>query len=288
MPAAETHRSAPGAAARSPPRRRLVGTSLKMYFDYAKTQTYVRDLVALSQRHAHFPILDASGRQALDIFVIPDFVSIVPMTEQLQKSTTDFWPGAQDTFDEDAGAFTGEVSPRTLAQVGCRIVEIGHAERRRQFGETDAWVARKAAAVVRNGMSPLVCIGELTRTSDTELAVDECWAQVQGVLGAVEPTAEVVLAYEPVWAIGQKEPASAEHIVHVTRALRSRCLAECAGRPDASLRILYGGSAGPHLYEKIYEGVDGLFLGRFAHDPAVFLDTVLEVYGAGRRVGAGG
>ena len=262
-------------------RRRLVGTSLKMYFDHAKTLKYAHDVAELAKQHPRMPPSGPAGEQAVDVFLIPDFVSIVQTNELLQNSTTDFWVGAQDTYDQDAGAFTGEVSPRTLSQVGCRIVEIGHAERRRLFGETNEWVVRKAQAIQRNGMVPLVCFGELTQSDNVQLAVDECWEQIGGVLRTLPADAELVLAYEPVWAIGKEHPASAEHIVAVTQAVRAKCLAEVKERPDASLRILYGGSAGPGLYAKIYEGVDGLFLGRFAHRPDVFLDTVVEVLDAG-------
>lgn len=263
-------------------RRRIVGTSLKMYFDYFKTLQYAHDVAELAKHHAKLPPLDPSGEQEIDVFVIPDFVSIVGVQDFLRESTTDIWVGAQDTYDEDAGAFTGEVSARTLAQVGCRIVEIGHAERRRLFGETDDWVLRKAKAIQRNGMLPLVCFGELTQSDDVQVAVDECWAQIGALLRTLPPASEIVLAYEPVWAIGKSHPASAAHIVAVTQAVRAKCHRDLPEKPDASVRILYGGSAGPGLYEQIYEGVDGLFLGRFAHKPDVFLDTVVEVLEAGK------
>ncbi|PKI83782.1 triose-phosphate isomerase [Malassezia vespertilionis] len=265
----------------APVRRRIVGTSLKMYFDYCKTLEYVQDVVSLAAEYSEWPLLDADGEQSLDMFVIPDFVSIVPIQSILHASTTRFWVGAQDTFDVDTGPYTGEVSPVTLSQAGCALVEIGHAERRRQFGETDEWVAQKAGAIVRNNMIPLVCVGELTK-DDVRAAVSECWQQLCGVFDAVPDSADVIVAYEPVWAIGMKKPAGAEHIVTVAQALRQRCLAERPQRSDASLRIVYGGSAKPGLYEHIYHAVDGLFLGRFAHDPAMFLKAAQEVYAAGR------
>lgn len=272
-----------GAASDPVPRRRLVGTSLKMYFDLHRTQEYAQSVTELTNALRDFLPRDAAGKQALDLFVIPDFVSIMSVRAQLDACTSNFWVGAQDTFDQDAGAYTGEVSARTLAQAGCRLVEIGHAERRALFGETDDTVASKAAAVVRHRMIPLVCIGEVTFPGeDVELAERECWQQVRPVLEAVPDDAEVVLAYEPVWAIGKEHPAGSAHIVAVTTALRAHCLAAFPRRSDASLRIIYGGSAKPGMYERIYEGVDGLFLGRFAHDPAQFVKTIQEVYAAGR------
>ncbi|WFD43962.1 triose-phosphate isomerase [Malassezia psittaci] len=264
-------------------RRRLVGTSLKMYFDLHRTQEYVREVVACMNQVRDFPPQDSSGRQALDLFLIPDFVSLLKAAELISDCRAEFWIGAQDTFDQDSGAFTGEVSPKTLSQAGCRLVEIGHAERRRLFGETDSGVAKKAAAVVRNNMIPLVCVGEVTYPGqNTELAVNECWQQIQAVFEMVPADKEVVLAYEPVWAIGKEKPASSDHIVAVTQALRSRVLVECPNRKDAKLRIIYGGSAQPGMFNDIQEGVDGLFLGRFAHDAKQFVQTLQEVYQAGR------
>ena len=281
----------------APRRRRLVGVSTKMYFSYSQTLSYVSSVLE------HLSLAPASAAAAaanqsrddllsqVDIFIIPDHVTLAA-TAALLKDTP-ILPGAQDAHHEDRGAFTGEVSPAVLAEAGCRIVELGHAERRRLFGETDADAARKAAAAVRNGMVPLVCIGELTRPSDDSssssssaadaavaAAVEECRPQVEAVLAAVPDTADVVLAYEPVWAIGAASPADPSHVVGVTRGIRAL---ECVRRRDgqgSTTRIVYGGSAGPGLFAKLVaggDGVDGLFLGRFAHDPAQFVKTIREV-----------
>lgn len=234
--------------------KRLVGTSLKMYFDLHSTLRYVESVAALS----------ATATAAdVDLFVIPDFVTLLPSHDRLKD--TSVWLGAQDTYSEDKGAYTGEVSPLTLAQAGVKVVEIGHAERRRMFGETDEDVSKKAAVIVRNGMIPLVCIGEKNKGSIASqavgMAVSECKPQIEAALSQIPDDAEVILAYEPVWAIGATEPAGADHVVAVTQNLR----ALCAGRKGRT-RILYGGSAGPGTFERLKEGVDGCFLGRFAHD----------------------
>lgn len=239
-----------------PPTRekRIVGTSLKMYFDLPGTLRYIESVAALSKAAA-----DAN----VDLFVIPDFVSLTASKQKLEGSNIIL--GAQDSYSEDKGAYTGEVSPLTLGQAGVKIVEIGHAERRRLFGETDQDVAKKAAAVVRNGMIPLVCIGEKTHgqiaSQAVGAAISECKPQIQAALSGIPDDAEVILAYEPVWAIGASEPAGADHVVAVTQALRAM-VAERKG----TTRILYGGSAGPGTFQKLKDGVDGLFLGRFAHD----------------------
>lgn len=160
-----------------------------------------------------------------------------------------------------------------LSEVGVKIVEVGHAERRRLFGEDDATVAKKAAAVSRNGMIPLVCIGEQTR-GDIGVAVDECRTQVEAVMGGVPSTAEVALAYEPVWAIGASEPAGEEHVLRVVEGIRRL---DCVKSRRGVTRVVYGGSAGPGLYERLKTGLDGLFLGRFGHDPERFVKTIREV-----------
>lgn len=251
----------------SPPSRppRIVGTSLKLYFDLPSTSKYLQGVADLD-RHAQ--------SHKVDLFVIPDFISILS-GQQILKDTHVLL-GAQDTFWEDLGPYTGEVSPLTLKQAGVAIVEIGHAERRRIFGETDEQVAMKCAAAVRNGLIPLICVGEKASSAIASaavgMAIDEVRPQVLSAVRAVPDDAEVIIAYEPVWAIGAAEPAGADHVVAVTKAIREMV----TGRKGVT-RILYGGSAGPGLFAKLVEGVDGLFLGRFAHDLGNLRKVIEEV-----------
>lgn len=269
----------------APARRPLVGVSFKMYFDIQKTRSYLDSTISLLSS------AQSSLSQPTDIFVIPDFITLTSVAEQIKSASSPLHLGAQDVHSEDFGAFTGEVSPAVLAQVGVKFVEIGHAERRRYFGETDEDVANKAAAISKNGMIPLICIGEVSRPknisdlslADIDMVVEECWRQIKPALERIDSSAELVLAYEPVWAIGKSEPASPEYVVKITKALRRRYNKEYVnsdkGRRDEGMRILYGGSAGPGLFDKIREGVDGLFLGRFAHKPEAFIDTIKEIAG---------
>ncbi|KKY16144.1 putative triosephosphate isomerase [Diplodia seriata] len=249
----------------APRPRRIVGTSLKMYFDLDRTLSYLKGVAELSS-HA-----EANN---VDLFVIPDFVTILEARRILQDTSVVL--GAQDAFWEPSGAYTGEVSPLTLQQAGVKLIEMGHAERRRIFRENDEQVAKKAAAAVKHGHIPLVCVGEKTHGSVASqavgLAIEECRPQVTSVLAAVPDDAEVILAYEPVWAIGAKEPADADHVVNVTKELRRMA----SGRKGPT-RILYGGSAGPGTFAKLVDGVDGLFLGRFAHDLANLKQVLVEV-----------
>lgn len=252
------------------PRRRLVGVSTKMYFSAARTASYLTSLLDLLAQHQQQPDLSS-----LDIFFIPDLLTVAPSASLLAASNgTPILLGAQDCAPHAHGPYTGEVSPAVLAELGVRFVELGHAERRILFGETDADVAAKAKAVVDCGMVPLVCVGEVERGGGVDEAVEAVMAQVRGVLEAVGDEAEVVLAYEPVWAIGAEAPAGVEHVVGVVGRVRGS--AEVVGR-KGGVRIVYGGSAGPGLFGRLGGEVDGLFLGRFAHEAEGFYRTICEV-----------
>ncbi|KAK0627614.1 Triosephosphate isomerase [Immersiella caudata] len=259
----------------APPRRRIVGVSTKMYFSAARTTSYVSSVLSLLSSPDVSP--DLSN---IDIFIIPDHLTLSNVVSQVQSAPSPLarsvLVGAQHCYLEDSGAFTGEVSPSVLKEVGCGIVELGHAERRRLFGETDESTAAKAKAVVRNGMVPLICVGEVMK-GEVETATEEVMMQVRSVLEAVGEDAEVVLAYEPVWAIGQAEPAGCEYVCGVVRRVRES--REVKGR-KGGVRIVYGGSAGPGLFERLKGEADGLFLGRFAHEAEGFLKTLEEVAGA--------
>jgi triosephosphate isomerase len=144
-----------------------------------------------------------------------------------------------------------------LAELGVSLVEIGHAERRALFGEDDGVVARKVRAAVDAGLTPLLCIGEQARTGPEEAAA-VCLSQVRAaVAGDEELVRRLVLAYEPVWAIGADRPAAPDYVNAVAALIREGLGAACP--------VIYGGSAGPGLLPQL-PAVDGLFLGRFAHD----------------------
>lgn len=240
----------------------LIGASLKMYFTHARTVAWVSDVAAIVAAHP--------ARSAVTAFVIPQYPSIPAALER----AGDLLVGAQDVAAEDSGAFTGEVSATVLAELGCRFVEVGHAERRRMFGDTDAVVAAKTHAAIRNGLVPIVCVGESERV-DAASAASVCIEQIRSALAAADEagvTGEIVIAYEPLWAIGAPAPASDDHIRGVCTRLRAYL---SAGERPA--RVIYGGSAGPGLLTRIADSVDGLFLGRFAHEPGAVRDILDEV-----------
>ncbi|MCU1421868.1 MAG: triosephosphate isomerase [Microbacteriaceae bacterium] len=237
-----------------------VGVSLKMYFGPERAREWFGRVAELARAH---PAV-RSGR--VELFVVPSFVSIPAALDAF--AGTGVVVGAQDLFWEDAGAFTGEVSGAELAELGVGVVEVGHAERRRLFGETDAVVALKTAAALRNGIVPVLCVGEAAESS-TASATAETFAQLDSALAGA-PEGRVIVAYEPVWAIGADRPAAPDHIAEVCSALRA--WAATAG-PGST--VIYGGSAGPGLLAGLGDSVDGLFLGRFAHDVSA-LAAVLD------------
>jgi triosephosphate isomerase len=248
------------------PSSRLVGVSTKMYFDIPTTKSYLSKVLS-----------SLPSNLSARVFLLPDFVTLQHCADT--AAGTPLIIGAQHTHHEDKGAFTGEVSPLVLAQAGAKFLEIGHAERRRLFAETNDGVVSKCVAAARNKLTPLICVGEVSKEGGVEQAVQECWEQVHAVFASIPKGSPVILAYEPVWAIGASQPATPSHVVAVTQLLREKCANEVGWTGD-DLTILYGGSAGPGTYEKIKDGVDGLFLGRFAHDPAAFIRTIEEIQNA--------
>ncbi|PZE77857.1 triose-phosphate isomerase family protein [Curtobacterium sp. MCBD17_019] len=245
-----------------------IGVSLKMYFGHARTLAWASAVADIARDH---PAVTAG---AVDLFVIPTFPSLVPVKGLLEGTRVHL--GAQDLAWADQGAFTGEVSGTELAEIGCDLVEIAHAERRCLFHETDDEIAGKVHAAFRNHLTPLICVGEVERASRQDAI-----AEVTGQLGRFLATATadhlagpVIVAYEPVWAIGATAPAPDEHIVAVLAGIE----AYLASRPElAGSRAIYGGSAGPGLLSRGQGRIGGLFLGRFAHDPAAIATILDEV-----------
>ncbi|KAL1969959.1 hypothetical protein VTN77DRAFT_7469 [Rasamsonia byssochlamydoides] len=265
---------------------KLLIISLKMYFTPSRTLNYLRALLDPKNE-----IVLPQNRSKILLALIPDFLTVYPCAEIIrdwQSKLPDandpnlpppFLLGGQDSFWEPLGAYTGEVSPLALREVGASIVELGHAERRAIFGETDEQTGRKAAAVSAQGMIPLVCIGEVSppgpmASEAVGNAIRECELQIRAVLDAIPEDAPVIFAYEPVWAIGKPAPAGVDHVSAVVDGIRA-----VIGKREGDVRVLYGGSAGPGLWGKggLGKAVDGMFLGRFAHEVEGVRKVVREV-----------
>jgi triosephosphate isomerase len=226
-----------------------------MYLGYHASLRWLSDVHRLVAKRE-----SSLANARVQLFVVPSF----PLLEQAVRTFADtsVWVGAQNCAWGD-GALTGEVSAALLDEMGVRIVEIGHAERRSLFHEHDAIIAQKAAVARAAGLMPLLCVGEPERCS-AEDAAQYCLEQVRAAVELASETTgntpePVLIAYEPVWAIGAADPAPVDYVNDVISLLRT-----ALGVP---VGIIYGGSAGPGLLPRL-PAADGLFLGRFAHDPA--------------------
>ena len=177
--------------------------------------------------------------------------------------------GAQDVAWADAGALTGEVSPPMLGDVGCRYAIIGHSERRQFLGETDDMVSRKLAALWRFGLTPILCVGETLGQrahGETEAVLAR---QVRAALSGAEP-APLLVAYEPVWAIGSGQPATPRDCAAGLDAVRTALRQAWGG--DADAPCLYGGSVSPAHCREFWDegGADGALVGGASLDPEAF------------------
>ncbi len=278
--------------------------STKAYFTPSQTLSYLKSI--LEPSNGILPLSIASppsnkSPSALQLALLPDFLTIYPCAELLAQHSKSpepsSWPlllGAQDCFWEPKpGPYTGEIVPSSLSSISCSIVELGHAERRHYFTEASETTARKAAAVCGCGMVPLVCIGEISAPASNGPmsmfvgnALREIEQQVRGVLEAIPKDAPIIWAYEPVWAIGAESPAGVEYVVPVVQGIRAM-VDKVSGRTGET-RIVYGGSAGPGLWQRggLSDCVDGMFLGRFAHEISGLkevLDEVVETMKAQRE-----
>jgi triosephosphate isomerase (TIM) len=186
--------------------------------------------------------------------------------------------GAQNCHPEEKGAFTGEVSPAFLAKLGVQYVIVGHSERRELFGETDEFVARKVVAVQKLGMTPIVCVGETLAEREAGVTLDKVRRQVQVALAkrTSEQAKSMVIAYEPIWAIGTGKNATASDAQEVVAAIREE-VAAVVSRPAAqAVRIQYGGSvkAGTAAEFMRQPDIDGLLVGGASLDPTEFARIV--------------
>lgn len=227
----------------------------------------------------------AANRELLDGLVSIPGVEIAvcvpyPYLAQAQQRPEGVALGAQDVSEYAAGAYTGEVSAAMLAEFGCRYAIVGHSERRALFGEEDATVGRKALAALQAGLVPIVCVGETLAERDEARAVEVIGRQLEAVrevLGAAAMGA-VVLAYEPVWAIGTGLTPTPADVEQVHAAVR-RDLSEAAGAEGANIRILYGGSVKPDNAAELMAipNVNGALVGGASLKASDFL-AILRAY----------
>ena len=177
-----------------------------------------------------------------EVAVAPVFTALAAVGEELKGSSIAL--SSQDIYWEDKGAFTGEVGPAHLLDVGCALAIVGHSERREYFGETDAIVRRKAVAALAAGLTPILCVGESLETRESGQAEPFVVTQVRAALADLsqEQLVKIVLAYEPIWAIGTGKTASPADAQQMHAAIRTAVDQLCGPEIASGMRILYGGS----------------------------------------------
>ncbi len=182
----------------------------------------------------------------VDVVLCPPYVSLASMAEALQGSKVGL--GAQNMHYEESGAFTGEVSPSMLQGI-CEFVILGHSERRQLFGETDQTVNMKVKAAIAHGLRPIMCVGETLEQRQSGRALEVVSSQVRAGLESVVDISGLVLAYEPIWAIGTGQAASPEDAAEVMQGALQEPLATMYGGAAADVPLLYGGSVNPENIE---------------------------------------
>jgi triosephosphate isomerase len=246
-------------------RRPLIAGNWKMYKTSAEAVAFVQRFRPL--------VSDASDR---DIMIAPPFPALEAAAAALKGSAVGL--GAQDLFWETEGAFTGQVSPRMLSAAGCRYVIIGHSERRQFFGETDDTVNRKIRAAVKAGLVPVMCIGESENERTAGLTLPILDKQVKDGLKDFDAAelGSLVIAYEPVWAIGTGKTATAAQAQEAHRFIRSLVQGLFGAGLAASLRILYGGSVKPENIAELMAmaDIDGALVGGASLNPDSFARIV--------------
>jgi triosephosphate isomerase len=216
--------------------------------------------------------------ETVDIVVCPAFTALSDIAEILSSSNIRL--GAQDMYWQEEGAFTGEVSANMLQSVGCQFVILGHSERRQYFSETDESVNKKIKAGLKVGLTPIVCIGETLEQREKGQTLKIVEGQLSGVLAGLEaPQAQrIVLAYEPVWAIGTGKTATSSQAQEVHFFIRS-LLGKWYNKQIAdSIRIQYGGSVKPDNIKELMaqEDIDGALVGGASLKIADFSEIIKQ------------
>ena len=219
----------------------------------------------------------------VDVTVIPPFTDLRSVQTLVDGDKLKLTYGAQDVSQHDSGAYTGEISGAFLAKLGCTFAVVGHSERRTYHHEDDALVAAKAAAALKHGLVPIVCIGEGLEIREAGNHVTHCTEQLKGSLAGLtaEQIATVVIAYEPVWAIGTGRVASAADAQEVCAAIREQLAGLSSAEIAAGVRVLYGGSVNAKNVGEIVaqEDVDGALVGGASLDAEQF--AILSAIAAG-------
>jgi len=246
-------------------RRPVIAGNWKMYKTRAETLAFFQ---------AFLPLVDAATH--CEVVIAPPFTALSTAVEAASSSTVAI--AGQDMHWEREGAFTGEISARMLVENGCRGVIIGHSERRQYFGETDETVQRKTKAALEAGLTPIVCVGETLAEREGNHTQAVLKRQFDGGFTALTPKefSRILIAYEPVWAIGTGRTATPEIAAEAHRYIREMAAARFTPEQASALRILYGGSVKPDNIQGLMAQaeIDGALVGGASLDPKSFASIV--------------
>ena len=246
-------------------RRPVIAGNWKMYKTQAETRAFFAALQPL-----------VAGSTHCDIVVAPAFTALAVAVEAARGSAISI--AAQDLHWAAEGALTGEVSAKMLVETGCRYALVGHSERRQYFGETDAWVNKKTKAALEAGLAPIACVGETLQEREAGQTEAVLERQFRGGFAALTGAefSRIIIAYEPVWAIGTGRTATPEMAAEAHRFLRKLAAASFTPERAAALRILYGGSVKPDNIKGLMAQVeiDGALVGGASLDAQSFASIV--------------
>ncbi|MCA1781287.1 MAG: triose-phosphate isomerase [Dermatophilaceae bacterium] len=245
----------------------LMAGNWKMNLDHLQATHLVQKLAWTLQDARH-------DFGSVEVAVLPPFTDIRSVQTLIDGDKLELKHGAQDLSEHDSGAYTGEISGAFLAKLGCTYVAVGHSERREYHAETDAVVAAKIRAAYRHGLTPIFCCGEGLEIRQAGTHVEHVLAQIEAGLDdlPVEQARSIVIAYEPIWAIGTGEVATPADAQEVCAAIRTKLADLYSGDTADGIRILYGGSVKSGNVASIMAGedVDGALVGGASIDPAEF------------------
>jgi triosephosphate isomerase len=246
-------------------RRPVIAGNWKMYKTQPETRAFIQAFLPLVANSNH-----------CDIIVAPPFTALAAAVEASRASRVTI--AAQNVYDRPEGAFTGEVSTAMLVDLGCTGVIVGHSERRQYFHETDESVHRKTKAALDAGLTPIVCVGEMLADRDANRTEEVLKRQLDGALAALTSAefSRILLAYEPVWAIGTGRTATPDMAAAAHRHLRNLAAALFTIEQASALRILYGGSVKPENIKGLMAEteIDGALVGGASLDPKSFAAIV--------------
>ncbi|NLK52155.1 MAG: triose-phosphate isomerase [Syntrophomonadaceae bacterium] len=239
----------------------MVAGNWKMYKVRAEAEAFVQDLRA-----------QITHLQDVEVVICPPYTLLESVIRAVQGSP--FQVGAQNVYWEEQGAFTGEVAPSMLYDLGCRYVICGHSERRQYFGETDETVNRRLKAALGVGLIPIFCLGETLEERETGVTFQVCERQlINGLHGLTgDQITPIVVAYEPVWAIGTGRNATPQDAQEVISYLRGRISEKYSSAVGEQVRILYGGSVKPENIQALMAepDLDGVLVGGASLEAASF------------------